>query len=263
MMAMLPSRERLVGLAWFVGIFLALCAVWEATVKFWQIPLFILPPIEDVVRDFASTPSLYAAHAAFTVAASLAGFFCAIVAGVLIAVAVVSSRILERIFMTLLALIHSVPKVALAPLFVLWLGTGFEPKVAIAALMSILVIVVDLVTGMRSVDPEMVNLARVNRASAFAILFKIRFPHALPHFFGALKVAISLSVIGAIVGEYVGGQRGLGYMILVAQGSFDTPRAFAAVLLLSVIATALFYLVVYLEARLLPWHVSQRSANPP
>jgi NitT/TauT family transport system permease protein len=256
-------RERLVSTVWVIGIFIAVGALWEAAVKLLKIPLFILPPIEDVVRDFLSAPGLYAIHAGFTVAATLLGFFAAIIIGVLIAVAVISSKLLERIFLTLLALIHSVPKVALAPLFVLWLGTGFTPKVAIAALMSILVIVVDLVGGLRSVDPEMINLARVHRASGLAILFKIRFPHALPHFFAAMKVAISLSVIGAIVGEYVGGQRGLGYVILVAQGSFDTPRAFAAVLLLSIIATALFYVVVYLEARLLPWHVSQRSANTP
>lgn len=255
------ARARLVNAAWVIGVILAVCALWEAVVKLFDIPLFILPSIEDVVRDIASAPGLYAMHAAFTVAATLAGFFCAIVVGVIMAVAVISSKILERIFLTLLALIHSVPKVALAPLFVLWLGTGFEPKVAIAALMSILVIVVDLVGGMRSVDPEMVNLARVHRASALAILVKIRLPHALPHFFAALKVAISLSVIGAIVGEYVGGQQGLGYVILVAQGSFDTPRAFGAVLLLSLIATALFYFVVYLESRLLPWHVSQRSTG--
>jgi NitT/TauT family transport system permease protein len=262
-MTSLISRERLVDIAWVVGIFLAVCAVWEATVKLLHLPLFILPSIEEVVADFLAIPGLYAFHAGFTIAATLAGFAVAIVIGVLMAVAVISSRILERIFLTLLALIHSVPKVALAPLFVLWLGTGFEPKVAIAARMSILVIVVDLVGGMRSVDPEMINLARVSHASPLSILFKIRFPHALPHFFGAMKIAISLSVIGAIVGDYVGGQRGLGYMILVAQGSFDTPRAFAAVLLLSIIATILFYAVVFLEARLLPWHVSHRSINPP
>jgi NitT/TauT family transport system permease protein len=257
------ARDRFISALWVVGIFAAICLLWEAAVKFFKIPLFILPPIEDVVLDFINLPGYFLGHAAFTMSTALTGFFCAILIGIAMAVAIVSSRILERILLTLLALIHSVPKVALAPLFVMWLGTGFEPKIAIATLMSILVIVVDTVGGMRSVDPEMVSLARVNRASALAILFKVRFPHALPHLFGALKVAISLSVVGAIVGEYVGGQRGLGYVILVAQGSFDTPRAFAAVLLLSIIATALFYVVVYAEARLLPWHVSQRSVSTP
>ena len=161
--------------------------------------------------------------------------------------------------MTFLALIHSVPKVALAPLFVIWLGTGFEPKIAIATLMCILIIVVETVAGLRSVDPEVINMARVNQASPLAIMLKIRLPNALPHIFSAWKVAISLSLIGAIVGEFVGGQRGLGYLILIAQGSFDTPRAFAAVLLLSIIATALFYLVVLIEMVAVPWHVSRRG----
>jgi NitT/TauT family transport system permease protein len=253
-----PVRERMTGLAWIIAIFLGIAFVWEASVKLFAIPLFILPPIEDVLADLFSAPALFLHHAAFTVAAALAGFALAIVIAFLMSIAIVSSRLLERVFMTLLAVIHSIPKVALAPLFVIWLGTGFEPKLAIAAMMAVLVIVVDTVGGMRSVDPEMINLARVTRASQLAILFKIRFPAALPQIFAALKAAISLSVIGAIVGEYVGGQNGLGYMILVAQGSFDTPRAFAAVLLLSVIATALFYAVVWAESLLVPWHVSQR-----
>jgi NitT/TauT family transport system permease protein len=98
----------------------------------------------------------------------------------------------------------------------------------------------------------------VNRATAWSILLKVRLPNALPQVFAALKVAISLSVIGAIVGEYVGGQSGLGYVILVAQGSFNTPRAFAAVIFLSLIATLLFYAVSWMESRIIPWHVSQR-----
>jgi NitT/TauT family transport system permease protein len=251
-------RDRLSGLGWVLAIFVAIAVVWEAAVKFFGIPLFILPPIEDVITEFFSSPMLFLRNAAFTVATAMGGFVIAIVVGLLLSVMIVSSRLLERIFMTLLAVIHSVPKVALAPLFVIWLGTGFEPKLAIAAMMAVLVIVVDTVAGMRSVDPEMLSLARVTHASPLSILLKIRFPAALPQIFAALKAAISLSVVGAIVGEYVGGQNGLGYVIIVAQGSFDTPRAFAAVLLLSIIATALFYMVVWAESLFIPWHVSQR-----
>jgi NitT/TauT family transport system permease protein len=201
---------------------------------------------------------LFVTNSLYTTSTALAGFLCAAIIGLLLAIAIVSSRVLERVFVTLLALINSVPKVALAPLFVIWLGTGFQPKIAIAALMSLLVIVVDTVGGMRAVDPEMLDLARVHRASKLAILFKVRLPHALPHLFGAWKTAISLSVIGAIVGEYVAGQHGLGYVIVVAQGEFDMARAFAAVVILSVIATILFYAVTYAESRFIRWHVSQR-----
>ena len=242
-------RAHLVDTLWVVGVFAFVCAVWEFAVKAFDLPVFVLPPVEDVVADLLSAPGLFASHALFTVGMALAGF------------AVVSSRILDRILMTFLALLHSVPKVALAPLFVIWLGAGFEPKIAIAAMMSVLVIVVDAVAGLRSVDPEMVNLARVYRASPLAIMLKVRLPAALPHIFASWKVAISLSLIGAIVGEYVGGQRGLGYLILVSQGSFDTPRVFASVLLLSVIATALYYLIALAERMFAPWHVSRRAGG--
>ena len=244
---------------WMVAVFLAICLAWEASVRYLHVPEFVLPPIGKVFEDFLSAPALFGQHALFTVGMALGGFVCASVIGLLLAFAIVSSRTLDRILMTFLALIHSVPKVALAPLFVIWLGTGFEPKIAIATLMCILIIVVETVAGLRSVDPEVINMARVNQASPLAIMLKIRLPNALPHIFSAWKVAISLSLIGAIVGEFVGGQRGLGYLILIAQGSFDTPRAFAAVLLLSIIATALFYLVVLIEMVAVPWHVSRRG----
>ncbi len=254
-------RAHLVDTLWVVGVFAFVCAVWEFAVKAFDLPVFVLPPVEDVVADLLSAPGLFASHALFTVGMALAGFAVAASVGLLMAFAVVSSRILDRILMTFLALLHSVPKVALAPLFVIWLGAGFEPKIAIAAMMSVLVIVVDAVAGLRSVDPEMVNLARVYRASPLAIMLKVRLPAALPHIFASWKVAISLSLIGAIVGEYVGGQRGLGYLILVSQGSFDTPRVFASVLLLSVIATALYYLIALAERMFAPWHVSRRAGG--
>jgi NitT/TauT family transport system permease protein len=253
--------SRLVDFAWVFGVFAAVCIIWEIAVKCFGVPAFILPSVEDVVKDFFDAPILFLENAAYTIGLSLLGFFIAAVCGLILAFAIISSRILDKILMTFLSLLHSVPKIALAPLFVLWLGTGYQPKIAIAALMSILIIVVEAVAGFRSVDPEMVNLARVHHASPLAILWKIRLPNALPHLFSAWKVAISLALVGTIVGEFVGGQMGLGYMILVAQGSFDTPRAFAAVFLLSVIATGLFYLVVGIETLCIPWHVSQRRRS--
>lgn len=252
-------RNRSANLAWTIGISVLICVIWEASVRIFHVRAFVFPTVEAVALDIAKSPAVFVRNAAFTLSSALAGFGLAGVVGLGMAIGIVASRILDRILLTLLALVHSVPKVALAPLFVIWLGTDMMPKIAIAALSAILVIVVDMVAGMRSVDPEMLSLARVHRASGFTMMFKIRFPHALPHLFGAMKTAISLSVIGAIVGEYVGGQQGLGYLVLVAQGNFDTPRAFAAILLLSLISTMLFYCVVILENKLIPWHVSQRT----
>jgi NitT/TauT family transport system permease protein len=254
-------RTRFANVFWVVVVFIGVCAFWEMLVKVFRVPQFVLPSLEDVASNIAQAPTFFLTNALFTTSTSVAGFACAASVGFVLSVAIVSSPILDRLLMALLALFNSIPKVALAPLFVLWLGTGFAPKVAIAGMMSVLVIVVDTVAGMRSVDPEMLNLARVHRAGRSLILFKILLPHALPNMFGAWKTAISLSVVGAIVGEFVAGQDGLGSVIVVAQGSFDAPRAFAAVLILGVIATALFYAVEFLESRVIIWHVSQRASH--
>ncbi len=250
--------EDFAEVVWISLVIVAICLVWQAAVMLFAIPQFILPSIGDVLGAIYEEPAFLARHAAYTTLNALLGFVASAVLGVLIAVGIVYSKILDRIFFTVLALMNGIPKVALAPLFVIWLGTGMQPKIAIAMLMSIFTIVVDTVIGLRSVDVEMINMARVKQASSYHVLSKIQFPHALPHLFSGLKAAMSFAIVGAIVGEYVGGDRGLGYVILLAQGSFDTPRAFAAILILSIVATVLFYLVVIAEGWILPWHVSQR-----
>lgn len=252
-------RRRLSTFGVTVGTLGGVAVIWEASVKIFDVPAFILPPIEDLVHEIVATPVYYASNALFTLSTTLAGFIGAAIIGVALAVAIVSSRLLERILLTLLAAMHSIPKVALAPLFVIWLGTGVEPKIAIAIMLAVFTIVVDTVVGMRSVDPDMLNMARAKRAGAVKILLKIQFPHALPNLFGALKTGISIALVGAIVGEFVAGQQGLGYVILVAQGNFDTARAFVAVVLLGIMGTILYYGIVAIEAKLLPWHVSQRG----
>jgi len=162
---------------------------------------------------------------------------------------------------TVLVVLNSLPKVALAPLFVIWMGTGAEPKIAIAVMLAIFSIVADVALGLRSIDPDALALARVHQATAWRILWKVRFPNALPALFVGMKVAVSFALVGAIVGEFVGGSAGLGYVILVAQGQFDTVRVFAALVVLGTIGTLLFYAVELAERLALPWHVSQRNQN--
>lgn len=251
-----PSRWT--GVLWVIGVFVAIGVLWDLSIRLFGIPPFLLPPLEAIAQDVIRAPAFYAMHTGYTLFATVVGFAVAVLLGVLIAIIIVASDALERIFLTLLTVINSVPKIAIAPLFVLWLGVGLLPKIAMAILMSIFIIVVDMVVGMRSVDPEVLNMARVNRASPTRIFFMVRLPNALPHLFGALKVAVSLAVVGAIVGEFIGGQRGLGYVVLLAQGRLDSAQAFAGVFILSILATLLTYLVVWAERRIIPWHVSHR-----
>lgn len=254
-----PSHAQGIG-----GTLLVLAAIlllWEAAVWFVAPPPIILPAPSAILAELWSSPRYFTRHAGFTLWTTLAGFVLSVVLGVALAVAITSSRWLDRIITTILVVLNSLPKVALAPLFVIWMGTGAEPKIAIAVMLAIFSIVADVALGLRSVDPDALALARVHRASAWSILWKVRFPNALPALFVGMKVAISFALVGAIVGEFVGGSAGLGHVILIAQGQFDTVRVFGALVVLGVIGTVLFYAVEAAERLALPWHVSQRSQS--
>lgn len=240
-------------------VLVASLALWEAAVHVFQPSPLILPSPSAISVAFWETPWIFLRHLGFTVLTTFVGFASAVVIGVLLAVGIVYSRVLERTVYTLLVALNSIPKVALAPLFVIWMGTGTEPKIAIALMLALFPIVIDMVLGLRSVDPDMLHLARVSKASPLAILFKIRFPCALPSLFAGMKVAVSFALVGAIVGEFVAGSKGLGFQILIAQGQFDTIRVFVSLVLLGIVGTLLFFLVDYAERVVLPWHVSQRG----
>ncbi|BBK29873.1 NitT/TauT family transport system permease protein [Stella humosa] len=251
------------GLRSTLAVLIGVVLLWEAAVWLLAPPPIILPPPSRIWVDFIEAPSYFLRNSWYTLSTTLVGFVLSVVLGVGLAVAIVNSRLAERIIYTLLVALNSLPKVALAPLFVIWMGTGIEPKIAIAVMLAIFSIVVDTVLGLRSVDPDAIALARVNHASPLKILVKIRFPNALPSLFVGMKVAISFALVGAIVGEFVAGSAGLGFVILVAQGQFDTSRVFVALVLLGLLGTILFYIVEAIERLVLPWHVSQRAVERP
>jgi NitT/TauT family transport system permease protein len=234
--------------------------VWEIGVRLSGVPNYILPAPSEIAVELASDPLWYARHAAYTIGSCLLGFFLALVIGILAAIGIVYSRILENTLYTLLVSLNSIPKIALAPLFIIWMGTGAISKVAISMLIALFAIVIDTVLGLRSVDPDVLDLTKSMRATPLQVLWKVRFPTALPAMFAGMKVAISLALVGAIAGEFVASQVGLGYAILTAQGMFQTTRVFAAIVLLGVLGTVLFYLVNLVERWVVPWHVSQRGA---
>ena len=263
--AALPSRRRRSRFASDVlPIVLVLGGVvglWQAVVVAFRIPPFLLPSPVVVVQEFLASPDFYLSNTAFTLMTTVSGFVFALVFGVALALLIVSSRVFDRVVFTLLSALHSVPKVALAPLLVIYLGTGMTQKIVIAAMIAIFTIVMNTVVVLRAVDPEVLSMAHSKQASRLAILLKVQLPHALPNLFGALKAATTFTLIGAIVGEFVAGQQGLGYVILTAQGAFDTPRAFVAVVILGLVGTSLFHLLAFVERKAIPWHVSVRSES--
>ena len=245
-----------------LGVLVALFAIWELAVRALAVKPVILPPPSAVFAELAGDPLWYLRHAWYTLLVTLGGFAIALAVGVLLAVAIVESRLLEKTIYALIVGLNSVPKVAVAPLFVIWLGTGAEPKIAIGFLIAVFAIVIDMVLGLKSVPPDILDLARSLRGGRLATLWRIRFPCALPSLFAGMKVAISLALVGAIVGEFVSSQRGLGYVILSAQGTFDTARVFAAIFMLGVMGVALFWIVALAERLAIPWHASQKEYLP-
>jgi NitT/TauT family transport system permease protein len=234
-------------------------ALWQAFVMLASPPEYLLPAPSAIFVEVASAPLWYLDNAARTVGATLLGFTAALAVGCLAAVGIVYSRFLENTLYTLLIALNSVPKVALAPLFIIWMGTGLASKVAISFLIALFVIVVDTVFGLRSIDPDALDLFRSLRGSRLQTLLWLRAPSALPHLFAGMKVSISLALVGAIAGEFVASQAGLGYVILAAQGDFETTRVFAAIVLLGIIGTVLFFIVDFVERLVCPWHVSHRG----
>jgi NitT/TauT family transport system permease protein len=156
---------------------------------------------------------------------------------------------------------QAIPKVAVAPLFVVWMGFGVMPKVSIAFLIAFFPVVIDTVIGLRSIQPEMLQLGRSMGGGTLRVFLKLRLPNALPNIFAGLKVAITLAVVGAITGEFVGSQSGLGYLLTSAGGQMDTALVFAVLVTISVIATLLFTIIEAVEKLVIPWHSSMRSRN--
>jgi NitT/TauT family transport system permease protein len=236
-------------------------AAWQLAHMLFKPPDYLLPAPVAIFDELATAPLWYFDHGLRTVGATLLGFSLALLLGALAAVGIVYSRTLENTLYTLLVALNSVPKIALAPLFIIWLGTGLESKIAISFLIAVFAIVVDTVLGLRSVDPDAVDLIRSLRGSPLQTFLWLRLPNALPYLFAGMKVAISLALVGTIAGEFVASQAGLGYVILSAQGAFQTTRVFASVVLLGILGTILFYAVELVETLVCPWHVSQRARH--
>lgn len=217
----------------------------------WQ--SFVLPSPSEVARELWNQRSFLPKQAWTTLAETLEGFAIAVVVGFALAIVISYSRPLERSLYPLLVAMNAVPKLALAPILVLWMGFGSGPKVVMVVLLCVFPIVLSTATGLKSTATELDELVRSLTASELQAFRKVRFPAALPHVFVGLKVGISLAVIGAVIGEFVGATRGLGYVIVASGQNADTTLAFAAIVLLAVMSVVLFYTLVALEMLLVPW----------
>jgi NitT/TauT family transport system permease protein len=225
---------------------------WLVTIVF-DINAFTLPAPPDIVRSFRQEPTLLLRESWVTLTETLAGFGIAAAAGLLLALILTSSSLVRRAAMPVLVTVNAIPKLAVAPLLVLWLGFGQAPKIVMAVLISFFPIVLSAITGLTTTPADFGELARVLSASAWKTFVKVRLPGALPQIFVGLKVSVALAVIGAIVAENSGATKGLGFVVTSSGPQGDTALAFAAVTLMTVESIALYYLIVGAERLLLPW----------
>jgi len=249
---------RLGGIGWPLTMILGAAALWEILVRGLSIPKWLLPALSAVLLRIGQDAAYIGFHAGYTLYVIVSGFLAAIAVGVPIALMIASWRFAEKAFYPLLVFSQTVPKIAIAPLFAIWLGMSSLPHILITLLISFFPIVIDTVAGLKSLPLEMVHLSQSMGATRWQMFSKIRLPFALPFLFAGLKVAITLAVVGAIVGEWVGSEKGLGYVLLLANGQLDTALAFAVILILSAMGMGLFFVVWLLEKLFISWHVSER-----
>lgn len=245
-------RRRLlpfVGVATFLG-------VWAALVYLFKVPPFVAPSPLLVAQTLVSKGDVLLANLVPTAIEALSGFLLGNLVAIVIATAFVHKKTLEETFFPTVVLINTIPVVAKAPILVLLLGNGMEPKIAIAALICFFPTLVNMVRGLEAVNPQAMELMRVLSASKREVFFKLRLYTSLPYLFSALKISASTSVVGAIVGEWIGSNVGIGALIIQATYSFDSALLYATVIVASCFSMLFFLSVTMLERRLVRWQPS-------
>lgn len=247
------KRGRLEGALYPLLGLIVIVAVWQGYTRLTGISRIVLPSPSDILAASINNYGLLLKETWPTLAATVFGFGIALGIGIPLAVCVANSRVLNLALYPILVATQSVPKVAIAPIVLVWFGFGMESKLAIAFLVAFFPIVVDTATGLRATPTGLLELARSLRASPWQVFLKVQIPAALPFIFAGAKVAITLAVIGAVIGEFVGSVNGLGNLLLTANSQLESPLAWAALIWLSALGILLFAAVSLAERLAMPW----------
>ena len=242
-----------------VAILLIVVGVWEGAVHLFEMPRYILPAPSKIVGTLFAEHAQLLKHTLVTLEEMLLGFLLAVSIGIPLAVLMFEFPAVEKALYPYVIGSQTVPVFAIAPLLVLWFGFGITSKVIMAALIVFFAIVLNTLDGLKSTDPDTVNLLRILRATRWQILWKVRIPSALPFIFSGAKIGISISTIGAVIGEWVGAKAGLGYLMLYANGQLHISLVFAAIFCLTILGLSLFGLMTLLERYAMPWRQHQHE----
>ena len=238
-----------------VGFLIFFLTAWHFLPRFVDVPSYVLPELKEVVRALFDPDATgrYLSNAVYTLTEAGVGLLIGATAGLVIGVLLSEVTLLYRTFYPYIVAIQSIPKVALAPLFVIWFGFGIASKIVVVVLLTFFPVLVNTINGLKSVDPDQVDLFRANGASRSQMRLKLLLPAALPSIFTGLEIAVVMAMLGAIVGEFVGAQNGLGVLILQAQFKMQTAAVFALLIILSCIGITLSYCVRAIRRRVVFW----------
>lgn len=236
-----------------IFILILLLLLWQLAVEIFKMPEYILPSPSAIIFKIIQKQQYLMKHSLITLSEILAGFVLGMLAAFILSLGILYSKTMGKIIYPLLIFAQVTPKIAIAPLFIIWFGYGLLPKVVITALVSFFPIIINTVKGLKSIDSELVDLMYSLSVTKRKMLAKIRIPSSLPYVFAGLKISITLSVIGAIVGEFVGSASGLGYVIIIANSNLETALVFSCLAILSIIGLGLFGMICLLES-LYSWH---------
>ena len=227
--------------------------IWHYYVVLMQVPVVVLPTPLQVLKAMIDEARILTEEGWVTALECIYGFALSLVIGIPIAVVMTYSRMANHMFYPLLVASQSIPKVAVAPILLVWFGTGIKSKLAMAFVIAFFPVVVDTATGLRSTSPDLLELARSLQCTRLQTFFKIQLPSALPSIFSGAKIAVTLSVIGAVIGEFIGSNEGLGNLLLTANSQLNSPLVWASLTVLSVLGMILYGLVVLAEKLMMPW----------
>jgi NitT/TauT family transport system permease protein len=259
-----PPRRRKRGAALYEVVVpvlatIGLFVVWEGACRLFEIPGYLVPSPVDIWNETMAIGPTVAGHTMATFKTVMLGFVVSILISLPLAVILTASPAIAAAVYPFLVWTQSIPKVALAPILVVLLGTNELPRIVITVLVAFFPLVISIATGLLSVPPELIELSRACRASKLSELLRIRLPYAIPFIFAGLKVAISLAVVGAVVAEFVNADAGLGFLIQTSTAFFKVPVAFGALIILSVMGVVLFQIVVVAERVFFPWSSSNTT----
>jgi len=235
----------------------ALVVLWQVLVALLQVPDYLLPAPSVIYGATAEGMAFFPNHIWVTFYETVVGFILAIVIGIALGMAIVQSGFFRDAVYPLLVISQVLPKVAIAPLFVLWFGYGLFPKIALTFVIAFFPVVVNTIAGLTAIEPEMIDLARTYHATPWKVFIKVRLPNSVPYIMTGLEVAITLCVVGAVVAEFVASDVGLGFLITLFSYQMKTASMFACFLWLSLMGLALYELVVYSKNLLTPWYVKK------